>query len=95
MKYITVLKTRTICHALACENWSGLVNSYVYYAHHTHEIYQVLPYSMDLSAWILLIGPLETNFSEIVIKIHTFLFKKMLFKSHLQSGGQYISASIC
>ena len=33
---------------------------------------------------ILLIGPLGTNFSEILIKIHTFSFKKMHFK--LSSG---------
>ena len=32
------------------------------------------------NAGILLIGPLVTNFSEILIKIHTFLFKKMHFK---------------
>ena len=29
---------------------------------------------------ILLIGPLGTNFSEILIKIYTFSFKKMLLK---------------
>ena len=29
---------------------------------------------------ILLIGPLETNFSEMLIKIHTFLFKKICLK---------------
>ena len=29
---------------------------------------------------ILLIGPLETNFSEILIEIHTFSFKKMHLK---------------
>ena len=32
------------------------------------------------SAGILIIGPLGTNFSEILIKIITFSFKKMLFK---------------
>ena len=32
------------------------------------------------SAGILLIGPLGTNFSEILIKIHTFSFKKMHLK---------------
>ena len=31
-------------------------------------------------AGILLIGPLETNFSVILIEIHIFLFKKMHFK---------------
>ena len=30
-----------------CENWLSLVNIYIYYAHQTHEIYQVLPYSVD------------------------------------------------
>ena len=29
---------------------------------------------------LLLIGPLETNFSEILIKIHTFSFKKIHLK---------------
>ena len=32
------------------------------------------------NAGILLIGPLETNFSEILIEIHTFTFKKMHLK---------------
>ena len=36
------------------------------------------------TAGILLIGPLGTNFSEILIEIHTFSFKKMRFK--LSSG---------
>ena len=33
-----------------CENWLGLVNSCIYYAHQTPEIYQVLPYSVDFKA---------------------------------------------
>ena len=32
------------------------------------------------NAWILLFGLLETNFSEILIKTHTFSFKKMHLK---------------
>ena len=36
------------------------------------------------NAEILLIGPLETNFSEILIEIHTFSFRKMPLK--LSSG---------
>ena len=32
------------------------------------------------NAGILLIGPLETNFNEILIEIHTFSFKKMHLK---------------
>ena len=27
-----------------CENWLGLVNSYIYYAYQTCKIYQELPY---------------------------------------------------
>ena len=34
----------------ACENWLGLENSCIYYACQTHEIYQVLPYSVDFKA---------------------------------------------
>ena len=33
-----------------CENWLGLVNSCVYYAHQTREIHQVLPFSVDFKA---------------------------------------------
>ena len=32
------------------ENWLGRVNCCVYYAHQTHQIYQVLPYSEDYKA---------------------------------------------
>ena len=35
---------------------------------------------------LLLIGPLETNFGEIVIKVHTFSFKKMRLK---MSSGKW------
>ena len=35
------------------------------------------------NAGILLIGPLRTNFSEILIEIHTFSFKKMHLKMSL------------
>ena len=38
------------------------------------------------NAGILLIGPLETNFSEILIEIHTFSFKKMHVK---MSSGRW------
>ena len=33
-----------------CENWLGHVNSCVYYARQTREIYQVPPYSVDFKA---------------------------------------------
>ena len=38
----------------SCENWLGLVNSCIYYALQTQEIYEVLPYSVDFKA------PVET-----------------------------------
>ena len=40
------------------------------------------------NAGIFLIGPLGISFSEILIKIHTFSFKKM-WKSHLENGGHF------
>ena len=43
------------------------------------------------NAGILLIGPLGTNFSEILIEILTFSFKKM----RLRNGGHLVSASMC
>ena len=46
------------------------------------------------SVWILLIGPLGTNFSEVLIKIHIFSFKKHIWK-HLQNVGRFVSASMC
>ena len=33
-----------------CENWFDLVNSCIYYARQTREIYLALPYSMDSKA---------------------------------------------
>ena len=47
------------------------------------------------NAGILLIGPLETNFSEILIEIYTFSFKKIHLKCRLENGGHLVSASIC
>ena len=35
-----------------CENWLRFVNSWGYYAGPTHEIYQILPYSLDLKAQV-------------------------------------------
>ena len=47
------------------------------------------------NAGMLLIGPLETNFSEILIKILTFSFKKMRLKCRLRNDGHFVLASIC
>ena len=41
------------------------------------------------NAGILLIGPLETNFSEFVFTIHTFSFKKMHFKMSSGDGWPF------
>ena len=42
-------------------------------------------------AGILLIGPSGTDFSEILIKIHTHSFKKI----RLEDGGHFVLASMC
>ena len=47
------------------------------------------------NAGILLIGPLGTNFSEILIGIHTFSFKKMHWKLSSGNEGHFVSASMC
>ena len=47
------------------------------------------------NAGILLIGPLGTNFSEILIKIHTFSLKKMHFKMSSGKWRPFSSASMC
>ena len=47
------------------------------------------------NAGILLIGPLGTNFSEILIKINTFSFKKCIWKCRQENGGHFVSASMC
>ena len=44
------------------------------------------------NAGMLLIGPLGTNFSEILIKIHTFLLKKMHLK---MSSGKWRPFCLC
>ena len=41
-------------------------------------------------AGIMLIGPLGTNFSEILIKI-----QKYVWKCHLRNVGHFVSASKC
>ena len=47
------------------------------------------------NAGILLIGPLETNFSEILIKIHAFSFKKLHLKMSSMKWRLFVSASMC
>ena len=47
------------------------------------------------SAGILLIGPLGTNFSEILIKIQTFSFKKMHLKISSGKWLPFCLASMC
>ena len=44
---------------------------------------------------ILLIGPLGTNFSEILIGIRTFWFKKSVGKCRLENDSHFASASVC
>ena len=47
------------------------------------------------NAGILSIGPLGTNFSEILIKLHAFYARKCVWKCRLGNGGHLVSASMC
>ena len=47
------------------------------------------------NAGILLLAPLGTNFSEILIKIYTFSVMKIHLKCRLWNGGHFISAPMC
>ena len=43
----------------------------------------------------LLTGPLATNLNEILIEIHTFSFRKCIWKCRLENGGHIVLASMC
>ena len=47
------------------------------------------------NAGILLIGPLGTNFSEILINIITFHYRKCIWKCRLQNGSRFSPTSMC
>ena len=47
------------------------------------------------NAEILLIRTRGTNFSEILSEIHSFSLKKSLWKCRLETGGHFVSASMC
>ena len=47
------------------------------------------------SAAILLIGPLGTNFTEILIEIQTFSLQKCVWKCRLRNCVHFVSASMC
>ena len=46
------------------------------------------------NAWILLIGSLGTNFSEILVGNQTFLFRKCTWKCRLCYSAHFVSASM-
>ena len=50
---------------------------------------------ISTNAGILVIGPVGTYFSEILIEIDIFSFKKMHLKRRLRNGGHFVSASMC
>ena len=54
------------------------------------------PCKTQVHGWLAktMIGPLETNFSEISIKILIFLFKDMYWKC-LENVGHFVLASMC
>ena len=47
------------------------------------------------NAGILLFRTLGIKFSRIVSEIHTFSFKKCIWKCRLRNGGHFVSASMC
>ena len=50
-----IVKNGLFAKPKTCENWLCLVNSCIYFAHWTCEIYQVLPCSVDfkaLGSWV-------------------------------------------
>ena len=55
-----------------CKKWLGLVNICAYSAHQTHEIYQVLPYSVDFKAP----GELRNPLSKTVLSKWSFISNK-------------------
>ena len=69
---IVALKLGQFAMPETCDNWLGLVKSYVYYAHQTYEIYQALPYSVDFKA----LGELWNTLSETVLSKYSFIRDK-------------------
>ena len=66
-------RSSLVCTAvLKIRTWPGLVNSCVYYAHQTHTIYQVLPYSVDFKAPRELWNPL----CQTVLSKYSFIWNK-------------------
>ena len=47
------------------------------------------------NAVLLSVGPLGTNFSQIVLKIQTFSFMKMPLKMLSAKSSNFVSASMC
>ena len=58
----------------ACEHYLDFVNTYVYYAWRTRQIYQVLPYSVDFKAPE---GALKSTEQAILSKYNLFGIKDM------------------
>ena len=87
------------------EPWLRLSDTYIYVSKLTIIVSDnmdndLLPGQRQTIIWtnaeILLhvIGPLETNLSEILIKIQTFSLEKIHFKSCLENGGHFVSDSM-
>ena len=47
------------------------------------------------NAGILSFGPLGTNFSEILVEIYVFSFKKIYLKLSSGNDGHFVSGSMC
>ena len=47
------------------------------------------------NAGIVSMGPLGTNFNEILNRIHKLSFKKILSKTSSGNGGHFVSTTMC
>ena len=83
--------TNTIEFCLIYINSLRLGDAYIHLYSNHHSENGLSPGRHQAIIWtndgILLIGPLETNFSEILIEIYTFSFKKMYLK--MLSGNRW------
>ena len=81
----SLLCTWTCITTVTLENWLDLVNSCIYYAHQTHKIYQVQPYSVDFKAPRELWNPLsKTVLSKCSFIIRPFEKRDVLCRGNVR-----------
>ena len=94
------------CQPIRCQVWKSLLTHWGRAAHICAGNLTIIGSDNSLlsgqcqgiiwtNAGILLIVPLGTNFSEILIETHTFSLKKCIWKCRLENGSHFVSASMC